>query len=153
MTTQPRWLSDEEQRLWRLLLDATRKVARTIDETLLETAELSTSEFAVLVALSESPDHVLRLRELCSALNWDRSRTSHQITRMERRGLVTKAKSPGDARGVLITLTQDGWTRLEAAVPDHVETVRRLVFDHIQPDDLENLEAFLHRVIEGADAS
>lgn len=148
MTTQPRWLSDEEQHLWRLMLAATRQVARTLDETLQTASGLSSSEFAVLVALSEAEDHVLRLRELCAALSWDRSRTSHQITRMDKRGLVTKAKSPGDARGVLITLTQDGWERLESAAPDHVENVRRLVFDHIKREDFAEFEDFLERVID-----
>ncbi|MGD7002429.1 MarR family winged helix-turn-helix transcriptional regulator [Corynebacterium halotolerans] len=141
--TTPRWLTDEEQALWRLMLAASRKMDRCMDETLLAGNDLSTSEFAVLVTLSESGAPGLRLRDLCIELDWDRSRTSHQITRMERRGLVTKEKCEGDARGVLVVLTAEGQRRLELAAPEHVESVRRLVFDHLKPEQVPVLREFL----------
>lgn len=106
--TNPRWLNDEEQSLWRLMLAVNRKVSRGIDETLQLGSGLTSSEFAVLVNLSESPDHIIRLRDLCVSLNWDRSRTSHQIIRMEKRGLVVKKRCPDDGRGVYVQLTREG---------------------------------------------
>lgn len=148
MTTEARWLNDDEQSLWRLMLAASRKVDRVMDETLQAGSELSTSEFSVLVTLSEVHDHQLRLRDLCAELDWDRSRTSHQITRMERRGLVTKHKSEGDARGVIVRITADGLHRLEQAAPEHVESVRRVVFDHMDPADVPALRRFLQGVID-----
>ena len=132
---EPRWLSDEEQALWRLCLASVRKASRCIDETLQRGYELSTPEFAVLVSLSESPHHEIRLRDLCSDLNWDRSRTSHQITRMERRGLVRKQKCAGDARGVVVELTA------------HVESVRQLLFDHLTEEEARALKGFMEKVI------
>lgn len=154
----PRWLTDDEQALWRSLLAAQRKVNRVIDETLQVGSDLSSSEFAVLVSLSEADAHKQRLRDLCAGLNWDRSRTSHQVTRMERRGLVNKCKSPGDARGVLVCLTEEGMTRLQQAAPEHVESVRRLIFDHLDPDDVPALERFLEGIkavsnVPGADGA
>ncbi|MDY5786108.1 MULTISPECIES: MarR family winged helix-turn-helix transcriptional regulator [unclassified Corynebacterium] len=148
MNTPPRWLNEEEQSLWRALLAASRKVNRVIDETLQTGSDLSASEFAVLVQLSEAPERQLRLRELRSGLDWDRSRTSHQVTRMERRGLVSKTKSPGDARGVLVQLTDEGFKRLEQAAPDHVESVRRIVFDHLNPEDVPSLRRFLQGIAD-----
>lgn len=124
-----------------------RKINRGMDETLLEVSELTISEFSVLVALSEAEQQKLRLRDLCSALGWDRSRASHQITRMTRRGLVSKTKSLSDARGVLVQITEEGLLRLETAVPDHVESVRRLVFDHMEQSDKASLERFLSGVM------
>ncbi|MCG7278145.1 MarR family winged helix-turn-helix transcriptional regulator [Corynebacterium imitans] len=147
MTLDPRWLNDDEQELWRLMLAASRKISRVIDDTLQAESDLSSSEFAVLVSLSEAENHSLRLRDLCAVLDWDRSRTSHQVTRMEKRGLVTKAKSPGDARGVLVCLTDEGMRRLEAAAPEHVESVRRLVFDHMDPETAAPLRAFFTSVL------
>lgn len=128
------------------MLATQRKINRAMDETLLACSELSTSEFSVLVSLSESDDCQMRLRDLCSDLDWDRSRTSHQITRMERRGLVIKEKSPGDARGVVVSLTPEGMSRLEEAAPAHVESVRRLVFDHMNPEDVEHLKRWMDGV-------
>lgn len=142
MTKTPRWLNDDEQDLWRLYLATTRKISRAIDETLQKGQDLSASEFAVLVSLSEADGESLRLRDLCASLDWDRSRTSHQVTRMERRGLVTKCPSESDARGVEVRLTDDGRSRLVAAAPEHVESVRRLVFDHLSPEAAAGLRAF-----------
>lgn len=147
MATEARWLNDEEQALWRLILAGMRKIDRVIDETLLAGSDLSSSEFSVLVSLSEAADQCLRLRDLCAGLNWDRSRTSHQITRMERRGLVTKRKSEGDARGVVVSLTDEGMRRLQSAAPDHVESVRRVVFDHLEPEQYAHLKAFMEGVM------
>ncbi|WP_342319538.1 MarR family winged helix-turn-helix transcriptional regulator [Corynebacterium mayonis] len=148
MSTGPRWLNDEEQALWRALLAASRKVNRVVDETLQRGCALSASEFSVLVALSEAQDHQLRLRDLCANLDWDRSRTSHQVTRMQRRGLVSKCKSPGDARGVLVILTDEGQARLRQAAPDHVESVRRVIFDHLSMEDAEALKRFAQGIAE-----
>lgn len=147
MTTQPRWLSDDEQAFWRLLLASRVKLMRVVENSLLDSSELSSPEYAVLVALSEANDQQLRLRELCVELGWDRSRTSHQITRMEKRDLVTKEKSPGDGRGVMVRLTETGTQRLERAVPDHVETVRRAVFDHLDPADMPAVRRFLEGIL------
>lgn len=142
-----RWLNDEEQALWRLMLAAQRKIDRAIDETLLAGSELSLSEFSVLVSLSEAEGHSLRLRDLCLELEWDRSRASHQITRMERRGLVFKRKSEGDARGVIVSITDEGMRRIVLAAPEHVESVRRLAFDHMTEHQQHALREYLEGVM------
>lgn len=129
------------------MLAASRKMAHVIDETLQMGSNLSASEFAVLVTLSEAEDARLRLRDLCARLEWDRSRTSHQVTRMERRGLLTKCKIPSDARGVLVCLTDDGMTRVTEAAPQHVEIVRRTVFDHLRSDDVPAVRRFLEGIM------
>ena len=143
----PRWLTQEEQAFWRLLLATVRKVTRCIEETLVADHGLSTSEFAVLVSLSEDPERQVRLRDLCVDLDWDRSRASHQITRMQRRGLVTKTRCSGDARGVIVQITPEGSERLVAAVPEHVESVRRLIFDDLDPADIPHLTKLLETVL------
>ena len=48
------WLSDEEQRLWRSILNAKRAVDRSIDLQLQDSLDISTADFSVLVALSEA---------------------------------------------------------------------------------------------------
>ena len=116
---------------------------RTLDETLQDDHELTSSEYSVLVSLSEAGDEEVRLRDLCLSLEWDRSRTSHQITRMDKKGLVAKVKCEGDARGVIVELTPEGERRLKQAVPAHVETVRRMVFDPMTPEHAEVLRDYL----------
>ncbi|WP_025252556.1 MarR family winged helix-turn-helix transcriptional regulator [Corynebacterium vitaeruminis] len=145
---KPRWLDEEEQKFWRLMLAANRKIERTIDVALQQANGLTSSEFAVLVTLSEAPERQLRLRDLCAGLDWDRSRTSHQITRMERRGLVNKVKCEGDGRGVIVSLTADGLARLDEAAPSHVETVRRLVIDDLNHQDIPVISRFFQGILD-----
>ena len=148
MPSQTRWLDDEEQELWRLLLGAVRKINRGMDETLKAGGEVSASEFAVLVALSEAPEQHLRLHELCTQLEWDRSRASHQVTRMEKRGLLYKEPDAVDARGINVCVTHVGLEHLRRAAPEHVESVRRMVFDHLQPEDVPALRLFFNGVLQ-----
>ena len=148
MPSQTRWLDDEEQELWRLLLGAVRKINRGMDETLKAGGEVSASEFAVLVALSEAPEQRLRLPELCTQLEWDRSRASHQVTRMEKRGLLYKEPDAVDARGINVCVTHVGIEHLRRAAPEHVESVRRMVFDHLQPEDVPALRRFFNGVLQ-----
>ena len=148
MPSQTRWLDDEEQELWRLLLGAVRKINRGMYETLKAGGEVSASEFAVLVALSEAPEQHLRLHELCTQLEWDRSRASHQVTRMEKRGLLYKEPDAVDARGINVCVTHVGLEHLRRAAPEHVESVRRMVFDHLQPEDVPALRRFFNGVLQ-----
>ena len=130
------WLSDEEQRLWRSILNAKRAVDRSIDLQLQDSLDISTADFSVLVVLSEAEDNVVRMRTLCESLEWDRSRMSHQITRMERRGLVTKERCACDNRGIDVTLTEHGRTVIDyqgiSAVLDKIaETANATVTDSV----------------------
>ncbi|HVV14084.1 MarR family winged helix-turn-helix transcriptional regulator [Amycolatopsis sp.] len=100
-------------------------------------SELSHSDFAVLVQLTDNPDERVRIFELARALQWEKSRLSHHLARMQRRGLVAREECPSDARGAFIVLTPEGRRAIEDAAPRHVETVRRLVFDALAPDQVE----------------
>lgn len=144
--SEPRWLNEDEMRLWRLLLAANRRLDRAMEDSLQAHDGMSTPEYAVLVALSDADTHQLRLRDLCEELEWDRSRTSHQITRMVKRGLVTKSRCAGDARGVWVEITPEGEEQLRRAVPKHVETVRQLIFDHLNYEDIPQISKFLEGV-------
>ncbi|WP_448851154.1 MarR family winged helix-turn-helix transcriptional regulator [Corynebacterium sp. 335C] len=140
------WLSDDEQQLWRVVIAAFRGVERAIDHRLQEVAGISSADFAVLVVLSEAPEGRIRMRELCRHLAWDRSRVSHQITRMGKRSLVEKCKCEGDNRGINVALTDKGLDVVRKAAPDHVESVRHMVFDQMGPIDLERSVAMFERI-------
>lgn len=146
-TSEPRWLNEEEMRLWRSILAASRKLERTMEVSLQNNDGMSSSEYAVLVELADVEDNQLRLRELCARLEWDRSRASHQITRMVKRGLVRKVRCVGDARGVVVEITEDGKDRLAAAVPSHVETVRQMLFDVLDYKDIKKLQKFYEALL------
>jgi DNA-binding MarR family transcriptional regulator len=123
------WLSDDEQRTWRTYLRMSSLLPAALNRELQQDSGLTLPEYEVLVQLSEAPQHRLRPFQICEALNWEQSRLSHQLTRMERRGLVTRRECEADGRGAFIELTAAGTDAIGAAAPRHVTAVRRLVFD------------------------
>ncbi|MEJ2865569.1 MarR family winged helix-turn-helix transcriptional regulator [Actinomycetospora flava] len=126
--TQTRWLDDRQQRAWRGHLALQARLHAQLNRRLQADSGLSLSDFDVLVALSES-DGPLRVQELADHLQWEKSRLSHQLSRMERRGLLERQDCPDDARGAFVVLTVAGRRTIEAAAPAHVEAVQTLVFD------------------------
>jgi len=102
-------------------------------------AGMSAADYAVMVPLSESADGQLRTKDLGAALGWDRSRTSHQVTRMVKRGLLTRDLCVDDARGSMVQLTTVGRAAIEKAAPHHVALVRQLFFDPLSGDQLDAL--------------
>ena len=136
--TGPRWLDDREQQAWRGYLAMQTELQAHLNRRLQTDAGLSLSDFAVLVTLTDT-DGRLRAGELAEALQWEKSRLSHHLARMQRRGLVERQECPDDARGAFIAVTADGRRAIERAAPPHVETVRELVFDALGPDDVDAL--------------
>jgi DNA-binding MarR family transcriptional regulator len=125
------WLSDDEQRAWRTYLRMSSLLPAALNRQLQQDCGLTLPEYEVLVQLSETPQRRLRPFQICEALNWEQSRLSHQLTRMERRGLVARHECEADGRGAFIELTPAGADAIAAAAPRHVATVRGLVFDRL----------------------
>ncbi|WP_020415946.1 MarR family winged helix-turn-helix transcriptional regulator [Amycolatopsis sp. ATCC 39116] len=129
------WLDDREARLWQAYRELTRELQRAFDRQLERDAGLSGADYAVLAPVSETGDGVIRMRELGRQVGWDRSRLSHQVKRMEKRGLVTREDCAEDARGAMVRITKAGRAAIEAAAPEHVATVRRYFFDQLSERD------------------
>jgi DNA-binding MarR family transcriptional regulator len=141
-----RWLSEPEQRAWRGLLQMTTRLEAQLNRELQETSGLSLADYDVLVPLSEAPQGRLRVFELASDLGWERSRLSHHLTRMQRRGLIAREDCDADRRGAFVVLTDAGRSAIDQAAPAHVETVRRLVFQGLSGDQVRSLRAFTESV-------
>jgi DNA-binding MarR family transcriptional regulator len=146
------WLSDDEQRVWRAWLRAHVLLHTAVGAQLDRDSGLSESDYAVLVHLSETPDGRLRGKALACALQWEKSRLSHHLSRMERRGLVERVECPTDGRGAFVVLTPEGRARIEAAAPLHVAEVRRVFVDALGPQHLAALGAAVERLVEMLEA-
>ncbi|MFE3202372.1 MarR family winged helix-turn-helix transcriptional regulator [Embleya sp. NPDC059237] len=144
---EPRWLDVREAAVWKKYRDLRRELQSALDRQLARDSDLSGADYAVLVPLSESPGDILRARELQAELGWERSRLSHQISRMETRGMVAREPCEDDARGSMVRMTPKGRAAIEAAAPEHVETVRRYFFDPLSADDVEALDVLLDRLL------
>ena len=101
----------------------------------------------MLSTLSEADDHRVRLTELAARMQWSPSRLSHHVTRMEQRGLVTRADCTEDLRAAYIVLTDQGWDAIKAAAPDHVASVREHLIGVLDGDELAQLTRISEKVI------
>ena len=143
-----RWLTEEEQRAWRGLLRMTSQLNARANRLLLQEYGISLADYEVLVALSEAPEGQLRVFEVADALAWEQSRVSHQLARMQRRGLITREGCATDARGAFAVLTTVGRAAIEQAAPAHVEQVRQLVFDELSHEQVSALTEITTRVLD-----
>lgn len=155
-----RWLSQEEQRLWRGWIAASMLLPDRLTRDLQEQHGLTGTDYQILVELSEDPDRRMRMSTLADKTLLSRSRLSHQIDRMAKAGLVERHVCTQDARGMWAVLTEKGWETIVSAAPDHVESVRSHLLDQLTPEEFEafgkaclKIAAHLHPSAGSADAA
>jgi len=132
------WLNESQQRVWRSYLLAKTHIEEYLDAERRQ-FNLSLSEYELLVRLSEAPDHTIRMGELAASVGHSRSRLPHTIKRMEPAGYVNRTSCAADGRGVQAEMTQRGFDLLQRAAPAHVDSVRRVFVDAIEPGDFTAL--------------
>ncbi|MFJ9036714.1 MarR family winged helix-turn-helix transcriptional regulator [Streptomyces sp. NPDC102406] len=150
--TEPPWLSPVEADVWAKYRRLRRELHRAQERQLLRDSGLSAADYALLAPLSEAPEGLLRTKDLGAEVDWERSRLSHQISRMEKRGLVAREACAEDARGSMVRLTPAGRQAIDEASPRHAETVRRLFFDPFTDEEVLLFGDFLDRVLAQVDA-
>ncbi|GAA1276400.1 MULTISPECIES: MarR family winged helix-turn-helix transcriptional regulator [Planotetraspora] len=143
----PGWLSPREQGAWRAHLAAHRLLSHQLDREL-QAFGLSLNDYEILVNLSESPEHRMRMSELADATIQSRSRLSHQISRMEAAGLVTREDCEDDRRGTYAVLTDLGWDTTQRVAPEHVASVREHFIDLLTPEQVATVEEIYTHVVD-----
>lgn len=148
MTTPTRWLSAEEQRTWRLFIQACEAIFGATEAQLIRDSGIPHGYYEILVHLSEAPGRALRMTQLANASAYSKSRLSHAVARLEQRGWVTRRDCPTDKRGQIAQLTDEGFAALAAAAPGHVEQVRRSLIDALSPEQVRQLGEIAAALVE-----
>jgi DNA-binding MarR family transcriptional regulator len=149
---QVRWLQPDEQRTWRAFLAASHQLWDQLDRELQHEAGLPMAYYQVLAMLSEAPNRTLRMSDLAEQTWSSRSRLSHAVDRLEERGWVRRISCPSDRRGALAELTEEGQAVLDAAAPSHVESVRRHLFDQLEPTQIAALGEISQAIADRLDS-
>ena len=147
---ETRWLSAEEQQTWRTFLGACNAFFSTVDGQLQRDSGMPHAYYEILVRLSETPGHALRMSQLAEATSASKSRASHAVARLEERGWVRRSDCPTDRRGQVAELTEAGYEALSEAARGHVEQVRRSLFDALTPEQVTQLRAISAAMIAAA---
>jgi DNA-binding MarR family transcriptional regulator len=152
--TEPRWLTDSEQRAWRAYLESSKILFDALDRQLQREADMPHAYFEILVRLSETEGWALRMSELATQTGSSRSRLSHAVARLEERGWVMREDCLTDRRGQIAKLTDAGYDVLRAAAPGHVGAVRNYLIEALDDEQLGQLatigEAIIAKVAAGA---
>ncbi|MGX1027453.1 DNA-binding MarR family transcriptional regulator [Streptomyces ambofaciens] len=148
MDAPPRWLDPEEKAAWISFIRMQETLIGRLSRHVQADSGLSASDYTVLVSLTERGDGRMRFLDLSKRAEWEKSRMSHQVTRMVKRGLVAREECPDDGRGAFIVATPAGYKAIEEAAPQHLEHVRRLFIDALTPNQLNTLGRLSQRILD-----
>lgn len=138
-----RRMTSRELAIWRSLIDTTEELRRLLSAQLARESNLSAGDYQVLLTLSEAEGRRLRSSELAAAIDWERSRLSHHLGRMERRGLIKREECATDNRGAQVLLTEEGAHIFRGATAPHMRAIKGYFADALTPDQFNALDDIL----------
>ena len=141
-------LTPAQQRAWLAFIRLRLRLTYEMNRQLQAEAKLSLSDYDVLNALRYEPEGRTQITALAIRIGWERSRLSHHLRRLERRGLVELRAAPTDRRATEITLTDQGWAEITQASTGHVELIQRLFFDGLPNELVEPMTVALESIYD-----
>jgi DNA-binding MarR family transcriptional regulator len=127
----------DQLRIWRDFIETADALRTQLGARLQDESGLSRGDYAVLLALTETAGQRLRPSDLASRIGWERSRLSHHLGRMERRGLIRREECATDSRGADVVLTPAGAAAFHDATIPHLRAIRELFVDALTPEQLD----------------
>ena len=149
---EPRALEPEEWEFWDTWMRAHRMLTQKLESGLQRGFGISKAEFSVLATLWRAPGGELRVADLVESLGWEKSRVSHQLTRMENRGFVAQTQSGTSGRRTRVGLTAEGRRVAENAIRAHGANIRRDFLDFITPEQAATITAWSRQTIDRLEA-
>ncbi|RAW09560.1 MarR family transcriptional regulator [Paenibacillus taichungensis] len=137
-------LNEDEMRLWNTWKGSFKRVFGSVVKEMSEYTGLSEGDFGVLDRLVQFGDGKLRQQELADSMDWDKSRLSHHLTRMEKRGLVLRKPLDTD-RGVQVIITSVGKSALDEALPIVSKAIRKYFLDLLTDQDIKSITELAER--------
>src|SRR6195256_5864690 len=131
---------------WGALLEAHATLMRQLQTDLVSKTGLDLNDFDVISQLAQAGGR-LRMTELAARAFSSRSGLTRRIDRLVEEGLVGRTSADGDARGVVVTLTDAGAARVSETVPVHLRAVAQLFMAKLDDKEIAVLESALRKVI------
>ena len=113
---------------------------------------ISLTEYDVLFNLSRQTGHSLRIRDLNRHLLLTQPSVSRLLDRLVSRGLVSKSGDPDDARGTVVTLTDEGFGEFRRVGIRHSRSIAQKM-NVLTPQELRELTQIADKLRAGAPPS
>jgi DNA-binding MarR family transcriptional regulator len=117
-----------------------------------EQCGISEAEYLVLRGIRQATGLEIRPSRLSEVIGWEMDRLSHQISRMEAKGLVKRRACPDDARSFFVGFTDNGLEIINNALPIQMGAVRKLFAQPLTDAQLEELVAIAHSITSNLQA-
>jgi DNA-binding MarR family transcriptional regulator len=147
------WLTEDELASWFPLAGVMLKLNPALDSQLQRDSDMTHFDYLCLAMLSEEETWTSTMSALAGRTNASLSRLSHVITKLEKRGWVCRSRSEVSRRVTMVRMTEEGYAKLVAAAPGHVETVRSLVYEGLTPEDVADLHRLMAHILERIETS
>jgi DNA-binding MarR family transcriptional regulator len=143
VSAPPPSLDPVQLRAYFALIEVVGLLRHAVEQQLREAGGLSYVQFQLLARLGDSPTGSHRMTDLADGVVYSRSGLTYQAGLLEKAGLVTRAPSPDDERGITVTITDAGRALLTKVFPGHIDVVSHLLFEPLSPADVESLAELL----------
>ena len=130
---------------WDSFLRAHATLMRRLELDLVQATGLALADFDVLAQLARAGGE-LRMTDLAARALISRSGMTRRVARLVREGLVQRSSADGDARGVVVALTDAGVARLTETAPVHLRGVSDLFVAQLADQELAALKRALDKV-------
>ncbi len=145
MATQ--WLTPQEMTAWRAFIAVSNDLWRIVDRDLAE-HDLDSGDFQLLAMVSEAPEQRVRLCDLADQLRLTRSGLTRRMEGVLKKKLVARVQSTEDGRVAYAQMTPKGMDVLKVIAPEHLDTVRRIMFNHLSGTEVKSIASGLSKVAE-----
>jgi DNA-binding MarR family transcriptional regulator len=143
-------LSADETHIWRSLLRLSDLLRFRIAADVRKVSDLSAADHSVLLHLAEADSGRMLQQDLASSMYWSKSRMSHQLARMEDRGLLARMPD-SNSRQIVVSITKEGRSVINAVTPAHAAAVRRHLLSHATAEELTILVQLAERIRDDLD--
>jgi DNA-binding MarR family transcriptional regulator len=130
----------EQLHIWRGYIESAEVLRARLGARMQSESALSPGDYQVLLALSEADGKTLRASALALHIGWERSRLSHHLGRMEKRGLIGRATCADDVHGIEVSMTTAGAESFRTGSVPHLRAVKELFLDALTDEQLVQVE-------------
>lgn len=143
-------LTPAETHVWRSVLIMGDLLRFRVSAEVRQVSDLSPTDHSVLLHLDEAPEGRVLQQRLATSMFWSKSRLSHQLTRMQARGLIERTTDE-EIHGVWVSITEAGSEVVRTIAPAQARAVRERLFALATEEELTTLVRLADRLIADHD--